>query len=109
MDRFVARANIDHYLDLLSDGGCAREKRAMVTKLLVEQEDKLGHDLEQLEFAERRVADGRDRLNHLRSRLDLVPEQQRAEAEQLVANFEDIQNLLESFCRQMRDKVNTRR
>ena len=109
MDRFIARANIDHYLDLLSDGGCAREKRAMVTKLLIEEEDKLGHDLEQIEFAEKRVADGRDRLNHLRSRLDLVPEQQRAEAERLVANFENIQHLLEQFCRQMRDKIDNRR
>jgi hypothetical protein len=109
MDRFIARANIDHYLDLLSDGACAREKRAMVTRLLVEEEDKLGHDLEQLEFAERRVADGRDRLNHLRSRLDLVPEQQRAEAERLVAIFEDVQHLLEGFCHQMRDKINHRR
>jgi hypothetical protein len=109
MDRFVTRANIDHYLELLSDGGCAREKRAMVTKLLIEEEDKLGHDLEQVEFAEKRVADGRDRLNHLRSRLDLVPEQQRAEAERLVANFENIQHLLEQFCRQMRDKIDNRR
>jgi hypothetical protein len=75
MDRFIARANIDHYLGLLSDGDCAREKRAMVTKLLIQEEDKLGHDLEQVEFAEKKVADGRDRLNHLRSRLDLVPEQ----------------------------------
>ena len=109
MDRFIARANIDHYLDLLSDGGCAREKRAIVTKLLIEEEDKLGHDLEQVEFAEKRVADGRDRLNHLRSRLDLVPEQQRAEAERLVANFEDVQRLLESFCHQLRDEINNRR
>jgi hypothetical protein len=45
MDRFIARANIDHSLGLLSDGGCAREKRAMVTKLLIQEEDKLGHDL----------------------------------------------------------------
>ena len=81
----------------------------MVTKLLVQEEDKLGHDLEQLEFAEKRVADGRDRLNHLRSRLDLVPKQQRADAERLVANFEDIQHLLESFCHQMRDRINNRR
>ena len=109
MDRFIARANIEHYLGLLSDGDCVREKRAMVTKLLIQEEDKLGHDLEQVEFAEKRVANGRDRLNHLRSRLDLVPEQQRAEAERLVAIFEDVQHLLEGFCHQMRDKINHRR
>jgi hypothetical protein len=77
--------------------------------LLIEEEDKLGHDLEQVEFAEKKVADGRDRLNHLRSRLDLVPEQQRAEAERLVANFENTQRLLEQFCHQMRDRINHRR
>ena len=42
MERFIARANIDHYLGLLSDGGCAREKRAMVTKLLVQEEVSSG-------------------------------------------------------------------
>ena len=109
MDRFVARANIDHYLGLLNDDGIAAEKRAMVTKLLIEELGKLGHDLEQLGFAEQRAASGRDRLNHLRSRLDLVPEQQRAEAERLVANFENTQHLLEQFCHQLRNRVNNRR
>ena len=109
MDRSIARANIYLYIDLLNDADLASEIRATVTKLLIEEEDKLGDVLEQLEFAEKRVADGRNRLNHLRSRLDLVPKQQRAEAERLVANFEDIQHLLESFCHQMRDKINNRR
>jgi len=81
----------------------------MVTKLLIEEEDKLGHDLEQLEFAEKRMADGRDRLNHLRSRLDLAPARLRPEAERVVANVEEIQHLLERLCHQLRDRINNRR
>ncbi len=49
MDRFIARANIDHYFGLLNGTGLVADKRAAVTKMLIE-EDKLSHDLEQLEF-----------------------------------------------------------
>ena len=90
MDRFVARANIDHYLGLLNDPDLASEKRATVTKLLIREEDSLSHDLEQLEFAETRAADGRDRLHHLQSKLDSTPEGLRSEAKRLIVNFLDL-------------------
>jgi hypothetical protein len=106
MHQFVARENIDHYLRLLNSTGLGPEKRATVTKLLIEELDKLRGDFEQLGFAERRAADGRDRLHHLRSRLDLTPERHRAEAERVVANVEATQHLLEDFCHQLRNKVN---
>jgi hypothetical protein len=64
--RYVARANIDHYLGILNNNDISSETKAMVTKLLITEEDKLGHDLEQLEFAENRAAKGRDRVNRLR-------------------------------------------
>ena len=108
MDRFVARANIDHYLGLLNDADLAPEKRATVTKLLIQEEDRLSHDLEQLEFAETRAADGRDRLHHLQSMLDSIPERLRSEAKRLIVNVEDIQILLEGFCHQLRNRVNNR-
>ena len=106
MEKFLARANIDHYLGLLNDADLAPEKRTTVTKLLIKEEDNLAHDLEQLEFAERRAADGRDRLHHLRSRLDFTPKPHRAEAKRVVANVEATQHLLEDFCHQLRNKVN---
>ena len=109
MDRFVARANIDHYLGLLHGTGLGPERRSTITKLLIEQEDKLAHDLEQLEFAETRAANGRDRLHHVRSKLDQVAPEHRAEAERLVGNFEATQKLLDGFCHQLRAKVNGRR
>jgi hypothetical protein len=106
-DRFAARANIDHCLGLLYDARLTPGKRATITKLLIQDEDNLAHDLEQLEFAEKRAADGRNRLNHLRSRLILTPERLRAQAEQLVANFESTQILLDDFCHRLRNKVNS--
>jgi hypothetical protein len=105
MRRFIARENIDHYLHLLNSTGLGLEKRATVTKLSIEELDKLSHDLGQLGFAEQRTANGRDRLNHLRGRLDLTPEHLRAEAERVVANVEAVQHLLEDFCHQLRNRV----
>jgi hypothetical protein len=107
MDRFIARANIDHYLGLLNDEGLASEKRATVVKLLIAEEDKLSHDQEQLGFAESRAANGRDRLNGLRQKLDGVDPSaaHRPTAERLVANVEATQKLLDDFCQQLRTKV----
>jgi hypothetical protein len=102
MEKFIARENIDHYLHLLNGTGLGPEKRTTVTKLLIEGEDKIGQDLEQLEFAEKRAADGRDRLNHLRSKCELAHPEHRAQAERLVANVEAIQKLLEGFCHHLR-------
>jgi hypothetical protein len=108
MDRFIARANIDHYLDLLSNGKLAPDRRATVTKLLIAEADKLSHDLEHLEFAETRAANGRDRLNHVRRLRDTADPANRAQAERLVANFEAIQQLLDEFCHRLRTRVNSR-
>jgi hypothetical protein len=107
-DPFVARANINHYLSVLYDTDLAPEKRATVTKLLIQEEDNFGRDAQQLRFAEKRAAEGRDRLNHLRSRLDLTPERLRVEALRVIANVEAIQHLLEGFCHQLRDRVSNR-
>jgi len=109
MDSFIARANIDHYIGLLNRDDLSPKTRTTVTKLLIEEMDGLAHDIEQLEFAEKRVADGRDRLNHLQSRIDSTPEELRAEAKRLIANVEDIQILLEGFCHQLRNRVNNHR
>jgi hypothetical protein len=109
MDSFIARANIDHYISLLKDCDLSPKTRATVTKLLVEEEDGLAHDIEQLEFAETRAANGRDQLNRMRSQLEISAPQHRAQAERLVGNFEATQKLLDGFCHQLRAKVNGRR
>ena len=110
MRRFIARENIDHYLHLLNGTGLGPEKRATVTKLLIEELDKLGHDIEQLDFAETRAASGRDRLNQVRRKLrDISAPEHRGQAERLVANFEATQKLLDGFCHHLRNKVSHHR
>jgi hypothetical protein len=69
MERCIARANIDHFLHLLEDANTASDVRATVMKLLIQEEAKLGFDLEQLQFAKDRVATGRERLNRPKQEL----------------------------------------
>ena len=106
MYRFIARANIDNYISLLNaDVLLSPEKRGTIIKLLIAEEDKLSHDLEQLEFAETRAANGRERLNHVRHLRDNAEPRIRDNAERLVANVEAIQQLLEDFCHKLRGQV----
>ena len=111
MYRYVARANIDHYLSLLNVADLSPRNSGMITKLLLAEEDRLGHDLEQLEFAETRAAKCRDRVNHFRRLRDAFAEgsTDRAQADSMLAKFETIYGLMEQFCRHMRDRVNSRR
>ena len=68
MDRFIARENIRHFRDLLwspIDPG----ERSRVHKLLVEEEDKLGRNLELLADIEAHIADGNRRISEQRARV----------------------------------------
>jgi hypothetical protein len=109
MDSFIARANIDHYLGLLNKDDLSPKTRATVTKLLIEETNGLANDFEQLEFAETRAASNRDRLNHMRRKLDPSLPEHRVLAERLVANLEATQKLLDDFCHHLRTKVYNRR
>ena len=108
MDKFVARANIDHYIDMLHNHIVTPQNRTTINKLLLEQEDKLGHDLEQLEFAESRAAACRYRADRQRRLLDSFDHGSTdwMHAERLLVNFESLAQLVEGFCRQMRKQVN---
>ncbi|MBR0709841.1 MULTISPECIES: hypothetical protein [Bradyrhizobium] len=110
MQRYVARANIDHYIGLLNGGDLPPHNRDTILKLLIAEEDSLGHDLEHLEFAESRAASGRQRLNHLvRLRGAFAPgTTERAQADRTVVNFERLQALLDDFCHRLRDRINAR-
>ncbi len=109
-ESYVARANIDHYLDLLDKPDVPVANRATIVKLLIAEEDKLGHDQEQIEFAESRAARGRNRLDRLRRLRDsfVVGSTDRAQADRLISNFEATQHLMEHFCRSKRDRLNSR-
>lgn len=108
MNRFVARANVEHYLNLL-DGEISPESRSTVMKLLVEEEDKLSHDLEQLGFAEQRVVDGRRRVEQVRNLSSSFAHGtlEWEQAARLLVNLENIQTLLEDFCHRLRAAVHS--
>lgn len=72
MDPFITRENIDHFLELLKADGITPDRRDAITRLLLDEENKLSHDLEQLEFALTRAANGRDQLKQARQRLAIA-------------------------------------
>ncbi|MDE1933504.1 hypothetical protein [Bradyrhizobium sp.] len=111
MEKFVAHANIDHYLDLLNNGSVSSHNRSVINKLLIEEEDKLGHDQEQLEFAESRAAACRARADRQRRLLDCFDpgSTEWIQAERLLVNFESLAQFVEGFCRQMRRQVSESR
>lgn len=110
MHRYIGGANIDRFLGLLERGDLTPRNRSTITKLLIEEEDKLGRDLEHLDFAEIRAAAGRDRVIHVRNLRDALvfgtPE--REQADRLLVNLENLQTLLEDFCHGLRDRVASR-
>ncbi|MDA9440357.1 hypothetical protein XH98_14760 [Bradyrhizobium sp. CCBAU 51745] len=111
MDSYVAHANIDHYFNLLTVEGITDRNRDTIVKLMIAEEDKLGRDLETLQFAEDRAARGRDRLNHLRRLRAAFADGsiEQARADQMLANFETTQKLMEQFCLAMRERAHSNR
>jgi hypothetical protein len=108
--RFIARANVDHCLGVLNSTDLTPKNRETVTKSLIAEEDKLSHDLEHLEFAEGWAARSRDRVNYLRKLRDTFADgsTDRAQAEEVLANFEATHLLTEQFCHRIREKVTSR-
>ena len=102
----MGQATVDYYLGVLYEPDLSAQRRRVVTKLLIEEEDKLGHDVEQLQFAESRATQGRERLNKLRQKVE-SEFMDDAQAKRLVANFEAIQRSLESHRDRLRAKLNS--
>lgn len=109
MHRFVARANVDHFIGLLNGNDLTPDKRAAITKLLIAELDELAHDLEHLEFAEMKAAEGRDRVTRVRDTRNGHPfgTSEREQAEQLLISCENLQTMLEDFCHRLRQKVHS--
>ncbi|WP_439400069.1 hypothetical protein ACRQ5Q_41380 (plasmid) [Bradyrhizobium sp. PMVTL-01] len=107
MYRYVARANVDRYLALLNGSELAPHSRTAITKMLISEEDKLSHDLEHLDFAERRAVEGRRRLNHVKNLRESFAfgTEERQQADKLLVNIENLQTLLEDLCHRLRDKI----
>lgn len=107
MQRFVAKANVDHYIGLLNGGDLTPDSRTAITRLLIAEEDKLAFDLEHLEFAEKRAAEGRDRVKRVMEMRNGHPfgTGAREEAERLLVNCENLQTALEDFCHRLRERI----
>lgn len=99
MYRYVARANIDRYLSVLYSADITDYERQTVTKLLLGELDKLRHDPTQLEFAEKRAANGRERVNHARRLCAsyALGTTEREESDRLLADVESLHILLDAF------------
>jgi hypothetical protein len=110
MPDFILRANIDHYLELLDKSDLAVETRAMVVKLLIDEEDKLSHYHEQLEFVENHFARRHNRVNRLTNLrngfADGSDDHKRADL--VLENAEARHQLLDQFCHHMRTRVSSR-
>lgn len=109
MHRFIAQANVDHFIGLLSGDGLTPAKRTAITKLLIAELDKLAHELEHLEFAEKKAAEGRDRVIRARDIRNGHPfgTSEREQAERLLVSCENLQTVLEDFCHRLREKVHS--
>jgi hypothetical protein len=108
MDNFIARANIDFLLEMLKNHDGLAHNRTTITRLLIEEENKLSRDQEQLAFAESRAAVCRDRADRQRRLLDTFDPGSTdwVRAERLLVNFESLAQFVEGFRQQMRRQVN---
>ncbi|MBB4369958.1 hypothetical protein GGD63_002751 [Bradyrhizobium sp. cir1] len=109
MDQYIAWANIDHYIRRLSSNDLTPDSRNTITKMLIKEEDKLSHDLEQLEFAEHRVAAGRKQVNRVTNLRDgfAFGTRERRQADELLVNIENLQTQLEDACHLLRRRINS--
>ncbi len=110
LHRYIGRNNVDHCLSLLGSNGLTPQERTMIVKRLIAEEDKLGRDLEHIDFAETRAAKGRERVNRVRKSrkaFDLGT-RERELAERLLVHLENRQTMWEDFCHRLREKVKSR-
>ncbi|MBR1033244.1 hypothetical protein [Bradyrhizobium liaoningense] len=67
MHRYIARANVDHYLGILCGTNLTPQHRSTAMALLIAELDKLSDDAEHLGFAESKVASSRDQVTQAAS------------------------------------------
>ena len=104
MNRYVTRANIDHYIGLLYGHDLSPHNRSVVAMLLVAEGERLSFDFVDLEFAALRAASGRERLTHSKTVRDagLFGTPEREQADRTIVNVENTQTQLEDICQRLR-------
>ena len=110
MHRYISRANVDHFITVLNGSDLTAQHRSTTMSLLIFELDKLGADVEHLEFAENKVADGRAEVQRMRRLRDSFPAQtsEREQAERQLVHAENLHTLLEDFCHRLRARTGAR-
>ena len=106
MDKLVSLTKVDRFLESLKRDCLIAEARALRMKLLIDEEDKLGRDLERLELAFSRIRSGKWhvlRIRKLRNRFACGSEA-RKRAEQLLITTIETQQWLKSTYEELRCK-----
>ena len=107
---YVARQNITRFCDQLTselDG----KRRAALQKLLIEEEDRLGGSLEQLDEIERAIAKGEERIQQQRTLVEVMERNGRntTVAKSLLENLTQIQAIFAQYRRTILDAIERNR
>ncbi|HEV2153939.1 hypothetical protein [Bradyrhizobium sp.] len=90
MHRYVARANIDHYLGILRGATLTMQQRSTTTSLLIAELNKLSNDAEHLAFAESKVAVSRQEVAQAASICDSLAAGTSQGAERHLIHLENV-------------------
>lgn len=103
MGKFIARANIDHYLGILNGADLSVSDRATVIVLLNAEIDLLSQHTDQISFAEDRHARSRVQVDHQKNVRDGFADgsREREMANGRVAEMEAVCALLDQFRRRL--------
>ena len=110
MDQFIARSNIDHYLNLLHNGQTSADDRTAINQMLATELGKLNLAMVDLEYVESRAAACRRRFNQISHWRNGFADGStaRTQADKVAAQFESTLRTMDIFCGQMRERLNVR-
>ncbi|WP_068012855.1 hypothetical protein [Rhodoplanes sp. Z2-YC6860] len=112
VDRFIACENIKHFQEMLLSDDIRPDVRSRVHKLLVEEEDKLGKDLELLERLERHITNGAQRIEAQRLRVVVMQRDGHdglRDAQALLDGFIETQSLFLTYRQRVAEEVERNR
>ena len=107
---FVTEGNVEIYLSRLYVTWDAHE-RATLLRLVAEEETRMGESQEHVQNGERRVIDGRERIQRQRQIVDQVAADQRSSsrAVMLLETLERTQELLEWHLQRLQNRLEQRK
>ncbi len=110
MHRYVARANVDHYLGILNGSNLTMQQRSTTMTLLIAELDKLSEDVEHLEFAESKVAGSRQQVARAAAIRNsfAAGTSEREHAERYLVHLKNVHTVLDDFCHRLRHRIGSR-